>query len=129
MSAEKISSAAEPAKKHYDKLDLVFTVLPRGLGEKIIAINNEQGVFTNFICPGRGTATSSILGMFGLGATEKDVVLSCVRSDAVPEVLKNISERMEFDKPGSGIAFSIPLQSVAGANVLHYLTTASFWEE
>ncbi len=130
MSPENLSaSSAEAVKKQYDRLDLVFTVLQRGLGDKIVDINKEQGIYANFICPGRGTATTSILEMFGLGATEKDIVLSFVKSEAVPGVLKKISEKMEFDRPGSGIAFAVPMQSVAGTKVLNYLTTASSGED
>lgn len=130
MSFENLSErAAEAAKKPFERMDLVFTVLPRGLGDKVVEINREQGVYVNFICPGRGTATTSILEMFGLGATEKDIVLSGVRSDSVPAVLKKISEKLEFDKPGTGVSFSVPMQSVAGSKVLHYFTTASLGEE
>jgi len=121
--------AAETAKKQYDRLDLVFTVLPRGLGDKVVEINKENGIHVNFICPGRGTATTSILDMFGLGATEKDIVLSFVKSDFTSAALKNISKKMEFEKPGSGIAFAVPMQSIAGTKVLHYLTTASIGED
>ncbi len=67
--------------------------------------------------------------MFGIGATEKDIVLSFVKSESVSAVLKNISKKMEFDKPGSGIAFAVPMQSIAGTKVLHYLTTASSGED
>lgn len=130
MSSENLyAQAAEAAKKPFDRMDLVFTVLQRGLGDRVVEINKEQGVYVNFICPGRGTATTSILDMFGLGATEKDIVLSCVKSESVPAVLKKIAEKLEFDKPGTGVSFAVPMQSVAGSKVLHYFTTASFGED
>ena len=130
MNSENLSPpTAEAVKKQFDKMDLVFTVLPRGLGDKIAEITKEQAVFVNFICPGRGTATTSILDMFGIGATEKDVVLSFVKSETTANVLEKISDKMEFQKPGTGIAFAVPLQSVAGAKVLQYFTTASSGEE
>ena len=130
MNSENIyHQTAAAVKKQFDKTDLVVTVLLRGLGDKIAEITKEQGVFVNFICPGRGTATTSILDMFGIGATEKDVVLSFVKYEPTANVLEKISEKMEFQKPGTGIAFAVPLQSVAGAKVLQYFTTAASGEE
>ena len=113
------------ASHRYDKLDVIFSVVQRGLGEEVIHVTKSRGVYVNLICPGRGTATSSILEMFGLGATEKDIILSFVKTDETHEVITAISKKMEFDKPGGGIAFAVPVQSIAGIKVLQYLTTAS----
>ena len=109
----------------YEKMDLVFIIVPHGLAEKVTATTQENGVPINLVCPGRGTATSGILEMFGLGATDKDVILSFVRSARVSELLKNLSDELDFDRPGNGVAFSVPFQSVAGSRALHYFTTSS----
>ena len=113
------------ASHRYDKLDIIFSMVQRGLGEEVIHVTKSRGVYVNLICPGRGTATSSILEMFGLGATEKDIILSFVKTDETHEVITAISKKLEFDKPGGGIAFAVPVQSIAGIKVLQYLTTAS----
>lgn len=113
------------ASHRYDKLDIIFSVVQRGLGEEVIHVTKSRGVYVNLICPGRGTATSSILEMFGLGATEKDIILSFVKTDETHEIITAISKKLEFDKPGGGIAFAVPVQSIAGIKVLQYLTTAS----
>ena len=113
------------ASHRYDKLDIIFSVVQRGLGEEVIHVTKSRGVYVNLICPGRGTATSSILEMFGLGATEKDIILSFVKTDETHEVITAISKKLEFDKPGGGIAFAVPVHSIAGIKVLQYLTTAS----
>lgn len=113
------------ASHRYDKLDIIFSVVQRGLCEEVIHVTKSRGVYVNLICPGRGTATSSILEMFGLGATEKDIILSFVKTDETHEVITAISKKLEFDKPGGGIAFAVPVQSIAGIKVLQYLTTAS----
>ena len=121
-----MNPASTPA---YEKLDLVFTIVPHGLAEKVVALSQENGVPVNLVCPGRGTATSGILEMFGLGATDKDVVLSFVRSARSSELLKILSGELDFDRPGSGVAFSVPFQSIAGSRALHYFTTSSSEEE
>ncbi|HPR40615.1 MAG TPA: hypothetical protein PKY19_07385 [Oscillospiraceae bacterium] len=118
-----------PSRRKYDPVEMLVTIVDRGLGEKVVGFNQAQDVKVNMICLGRGTANSHILDLLGLGSTEKDVVLSFVPVSRVQEALANLSEKMEFKKPGKGIAFSIPINSIAGANVLHYFTTASLEEE
>ena len=126
MSTLTNSTSQDLISSHrYDKLDIIFSVVQRGLGEEVIHVTKSRGVYVNLICPGRGTATSSILEMFGLGATEKDIILSFVKTDETHEVITAISKKLEFDKPGGGIAFAVPVQSIAGIKVLQYLTTAS----
>ena len=116
-------------RRKYDPVEMLVTIVDRGLGEKVVGFNRAHDVKVNMICLGRGTASSRVLDLLGLGSTEKDVVLSFVPVSRVQEALSNLGEKMEFQKPGRGIAFSIPVNSIAGANVLHYFTTASLEEE
>lgn len=104
-------------------MDLVFTILQRGLGDKVIRTAQELGVGFSVVCLGCGTATSSILDILGLGATEKDIVISFVKSDMSKQVIDGIIEKLDFEKPGSGISFSVPMESVAGARSLRFLQT------
>lgn len=89
------------ASHRYDKLDIIFSVVQRGLGEEVIHVTKSRGVYVNLICPGRGTATSSILEMFGLGATEKDVILSFVKTDETHEVITAISKKWNLTNPAA----------------------------
>ncbi len=104
------------------RMDLIFTVVSRGKGENVLDLLREDGILQNVICHGHGTAPSSILEMLGLGSSEKDVVLSFVKNENSKKIIKHISERMEFSKPGKGIAFIVPLQSVAGIMAFKFLT-------
>lgn len=117
------NNPASPGNRNFERMDLVFTIVSRGLGDKVTEITEKNGVPVNLCCSGRGTATSGILEMFGLGATDKDVIISFVKSKAVPALFDVISKELDFQKPGNGIAFSVPFQSVAGSKALHYLTT------
>lgn len=115
--------------KSPDRLDIIFTVVSRGKGENVIDLMHDEDILINMTCHGRGTATSKILEMFGLGATEKDIVLSFVKNERSKEILSLIAKELEFEKPGKGIAFTVPLQSVAGPKILKLLTTASLEED
>ena len=105
------------------RIDLVFTIVSRGKGETVLDVLRENKILQNTICQGRGTAPSSILEMLGLGATEKDIVLSFVKKEKSGDIIKKISEKLVFSKPGNGISFVVPLQSVAGIMAFKFLTT------
>ena len=111
-----------------ERLDLVFTIVSRGKGEYVVDVLREHGIFQNTICHGHGTAPSKILEKFGLGATEKDVVLTFVRHERSHDILELISRKLDFEKPGNGITFTVPLQSVAGMIPFKFLT-AEYPEE
>ncbi|MBE6893483.1 MAG: hypothetical protein E7482_05670 [Ruminococcaceae bacterium] len=104
------------------RIDLVFTIVSRGKGETVLDVLRENKILQNTVCHGRGTAPSSILEMLGLGATEKDIVLSFVKNEKSEEIIRKISEKLVFSKPGNGISFTVPLQSVAGIAAFKFLT-------
>ena len=104
------------------RMDLVFTIVSRGKGEAVLDVFRENRVLQNVICHGHGTAPSSILEVLGLGATDKDMVLSFVKAENSKKILSEISKTLEFSKPGHGIAFTVPLESIAGIMSFKMLT-------
>ena len=104
------------------RMDLVFTIVSRGKGETVLDIFREYKILQNIICHGHGTAPSSILEMLGLGATDKDIVLSFVKAEHSKKILSDLSKKLEFSKPGHGIAFTVPLESIAGIMSFKFLT-------
>lgn len=106
-----------------ERLDVIFTIVPKGKGEQVIDLLRNNDVMVNMTCLGRGTAPSSILEMLGIGATDKDVVLSFVKNKTSPSLLRRIAKKLDFSKPGNGISFTVPLQSVAGIMAFKFLTT------
>lgn len=117
-SYEKIS-----AVNSSERIDVIFTIVSEGKAENVVDVVRENGILLNIICHGRGTATSGILEMLGLGSTEKDIILSFVKDEKSDEIIGKISKKLEFEKPGRGIAFTVPLQSVAGIMAFKFLTT------
>ncbi len=103
------------------KIKLIITIVDRGNGEKISEMFRENGVIYNIIALGRGTAKSDILDYLGLGETEKDIVLSIVKEDKVKHIIESLKERFNLKKPGTGIAFSIPISSVDSAAALELI--------
>ena len=104
------------------RMDLVITIVSRGKGEAVLDVFRKNRILQNVICHGHGTAPSSILEMLGLGATDKDIVLSFVKTENSRKILSEISGKLEFAKPGHGIAFTVPLESIAGIMSFKFLT-------
>ena len=104
------------------RMDLVITIVSRGKGEAVLDVFRRNNILQNVICHGHGTAPSSILEMLGLGATDKDIILSFVKAENSKIIIKNISKKLEFSKPGHGIAFTVPLESIAGVVAFKFLT-------
>jgi nitrogen regulatory protein PII len=66
----------------------------------------------HFIAKGRGTASSEMLNVLGIGSSEK-AVFFCLEQDimAAP-LLKEASIALGFYRPRAGIAFAIPLTGI-----------------
>ena len=98
---------------------LLTTIVARKKGEKVVAMLNQEEIMFNLIILGEGTADSEILDYLGIGEIDKDVVLSIVAEEKVEEVLKELREKMQFSLPGKGIAFTVPLSSIAARMLKH----------
>lgn len=112
-----------------ERLDVVITIVSRGKGETVVELARENGIINNLLSQGRGTAPSSMLEMLGLGATEKDVIFSFVRDEQSRDIIDKIAKKLDFSKPGNGISFTVPLQSVAGIMAFKFLTTDGLEED
>jgi nitrogen regulatory protein PII len=78
----------------------------------IADIFEQENVRFHFICKGRGTASSDILDLLGIGSTEKAVVLCLEQDILVPVLLKEVSKKLGLNNPGAGIAFTLPLSGI-----------------
>ena len=66
-------------------------------------------------CAGRGTATSEIMDILGLGSSEKDVLISFAAASAAKKLLHDLDNDLRGHTGGAGIVVSIP---VSGLNSL-----------
>lgn len=120
------SFAAKPptfpdAKSAPQGVNLLVSIVDRGKGEGVVRLLERHGSLFHTILLGRGTARKAWLDYLGLGETEKDIVLSGVCHQKAPRILKYLMHAMQFDAPGRGIAFTLPVSSVSGRRALAYL--------
>lgn len=102
-------------------IKLLITIVARGLAQDVADVLNEHGLTVQYITQGRGTASSEIRHMLGLGSSEKDIVLTLAPHSRLQHALPQLTSRLHLPKAGHGIAFAIPLTSIA-ANTLRRAT-------
>lgn len=95
-----------------EQLAMIFTIIERGCGNKLIKLYSKQQVFTHMRYEGTGTATSEILDILGLGSSEKDIVISLAPISAARGLLNRLDDELRGASPGRGIAFTVPLAAV-----------------
>ncbi|GBR75757.1 hypothetical protein NO2_0399 [Candidatus Termititenax persephonae] len=72
----------------------------------------EKEVLFHFISKGRGTATSNILDILGVGAEDKGVVICLEPAAHALELLQAIREELHAHGPGAGIAFTLAISAI-----------------
>ena len=100
--------------KKPEQLSLIMSIVERGSGGKLVKLYQKDQVFTHIRFEGRGTATSEILDILGLGGSEKDIILSIATRSAAAVLLGRLDDELQGAAPSRGIAFSIPLTAVSG---------------
>lgn len=109
-------------QKQPEPIKLIVCILERGNAERVTALCLQHRIAIHLTLHGHGTADSTVLDYLGLGETEKDVLLLCIRKSAADAFLEELYGALQLDRPGSGIAFSIPLSSVAERSTLTLLS-------
>ena len=104
------------------KLKLLITVVNKNKAEFYMDYLQEFEINMQMSMRARGTADSDQLHYLGLEDSEKRVLFSLVREDMAPAALRGLEEKFETVRDGKGIAYTVPLSSVAGAAIYQFLT-------
>ena len=103
------------------KLKILFTVVDRNKGEFYLDVLSQFDVNFQLATGGLGTANSELLELLGL-EPHKVVILSVVREDLVDGIMDCLEEKFRTVRNGKGICFAVPLASVIGVNLYHFLS-------
>ncbi len=111
-------------------LKLVITIVDYDIGSRAIALCENCGAYHNFCHLGYGTANSTILDYLGLGETRKLVIFTILKSADVPHLMSELDKKLSLSRPGGGITFAVPVDSVGGIKTLKmFLGNLSCTEE
>jgi nitrogen regulatory protein P-II 1 len=95
--------------------DLIVTIVNKGFSEIVLKASKEAGAEGGTVVFGRGVGIHETKTMLGIPIEpEKEIVLTAVPREMTDKVLGSIVRGAELDKPGTGIAFVIPLKRIAG---------------
>ncbi|GAB6390690.1 MAG: nitrogen regulatory protein P-II/hypothetical protein [Treponematales bacterium] len=93
-------------------LRLVFFIVEWERTKTVSQIFEAEHVRFHFIVKARGTASSDILDLLGIGKSDKGVVLCLEQAVMVPVLVKEVRKTLGSTTPGAGIAFTVPLSGI-----------------
>ena len=76
------------------RIRILAAIVERGRGPVLIEQMSKKGLGYQLRFTGRGTASSEMMDILGLGSTEKDIVISMGTAEAVREVVRDFSENL-----------------------------------
>jgi nitrogen regulatory protein PII len=104
--------AAAPLRSETLALKLVFFIVDWNQANVISSVFLEEKVRFHYIAKARGTASSDILDILGIGASDKAVVTCLEQSVGISVLLKEVQKKVGLNRPGAGIAFTVPLSAI-----------------
>lgn len=103
-----------------DSSKLIVSIVKKGMGKKILKAAREAGAEGETVLLGRGTGIHETRKFLGLSMeSEKEIIFNLVSQEIVDQVLEAVIKAGKLDQPGTGIAFVIDVQKVAG--IVHLL--------
>lgn len=93
----------------------IFATVKATISDDIVDAGKKAGATGATIIPARGTGINEAKTFFGLTLeAQTDIVLFLVEEHIVMDILEAIGTAGNFDKPGTGIAFVLPVEHVIG---------------
>jgi nitrogen regulatory protein P-II 1 len=83
--------------------------------DRVVDAAKQAGATGATIIPARGTGMHEAKTFFGLTLeVQTDVIMFLIEEHLVQDILDAIKAAGEFSKPGTGIAFVLPVEQVIG---------------
>ncbi len=99
----------------------IINILGRELEDMYLDFYNKNGIKTVFSSLCYGTASKSMLDYLGLEKNEKVMLSAVVTDENAEKLMSGLVTKMGINLPGTGIALTIPVGSIAGNASLMYL--------
>ncbi len=97
------------------RFKLILSSVKADITDCIVDAAKGAGATGATIIPARGTGIHEAKTFFGLSLeAQTDIVMFLIEEHLVLKVLDAIKDAGEFHKPGTGIAFVVPVEHVIG---------------
>lgn len=95
--------------------ELIITIVSKGYADSLLEASMKVGASGGTILLARGTSAREQQKIFGiLIEPEKEVLLTVVDSAKTSGILAELVRICDLEKPGIGIAFTVPINSSVG---------------
>ncbi|WP_461246174.1 P-II family nitrogen regulator [Treponema sp. R6D11] len=109
---ESVEKPTRKRQKNVPRLKLIFFIVDRRNANTVSDVCTEENVRFHFTSLGKGTASSDVLNLLGIGSSEKAVIICLEQEVGVPLLMKEVRKKLKNYGPGAGIAFSVPLSAI-----------------
>jgi nitrogen regulatory protein PII len=97
------------------RFNLVLTICPSDRQEQIVEAAKAAGATGATLLSARGTGVKEAKTFFGLSLDKpQEAVIMLVERHMRPKIMQAIYDAGDMVKPGNGICFSLPVDSVMG---------------
>ena len=94
---------------------VIFSIVNEGFSDSVMSAAREAGAKGGTVLSARGTANEQAKALFDIEVSgEKEIVVILVKNEIKDKILKAINTEVGLNKPGQGIVFSMPVDSVVG---------------
>ena len=94
---------------------VIFSIVNEGFSDSVMTAAREAGAKGGTVIDARGTANAEAKALFDIEISgEKEIVVILVKEELKDGILKAINKEVGLNKPGQGIVFSMPVDSVVG---------------
>lgn len=111
-------------ERHNDLIPLavVMTIVPRHQETYFLDAYSEIGAPITMVLYAYSQPPVEILSYLGADQTKKTTLLTVCRAEYVPAILKAANARFQVSKEAKGVAFSLPVNNVAGILAYKFLS-------
>ena len=97
------------------RFKIILATVKTDITDRIVDAAKNAGATGATIISARGTGIREAKTFFGLSLeAQTDIILFLLEENLIDTVLKTIGEAGQFNKPGTGIAFVVPVEQVIG---------------
>lgn len=97
------------------RFQMILASVKSDITDKVVDSAKAAGATGATIIPARGTGMREAKTFFGLSLEQQtDIIMFLVEEHSLSPIMDAIKEAGEFHKPGTGIAFALPVNQVVG---------------
>lgn len=98
-------------------LEAMITIVDNSLEHKLTEYFSRVHPPMHFLTHGTGMAESEVYEILGFGSPKKIISISIQPKFMSNQIIDDLHKKIEFNKPGTGIAFTLPISSIS-----HYIS-------